>query len=79
MRIILLLIVLVIIAWLSVNQLKTVSPVANQDAQTGGEVVVPQNAQDLKKLKSNLDSLVQKSAENTQQQIDAATKQDNKD
>ncbi|KFZ38936.1 hypothetical protein HR45_00590 [Shewanella mangrovi] len=76
MRIILLLIVLVIIAWLSLDQIKTISPITDQQNPSGSEASVPQNAQDLKQLKSNLDSLVQKSAENTQQKIDEATNQD---
>jgi len=75
MRIILLLIALLLVAWLSLTQFNAVNKATNSDKQTENNLLVPKNAEDLKQLKTNVDALMQQSAENTQKQIDAATRQ----
>ena len=75
MRIILLLIALLLVAWLSLTQFNAVNQATNSDKQTENNLLVPKNAEDLKQLKTNVDALMQQSAENTQKQIDAATRQ----
>ncbi len=76
MRIILLLIALLIVAWLTLSQFKAINQVSAPHEQNDSDVLVPKNAQDLKQLKNQVDSLIQKSADNTQQQIDKATNQE---
>jgi hypothetical protein len=73
MKIIILLVSLLAVTWLMLTQFKATNHISTINGLTDQKILVPQNGQDLEQLKNDVNAQIQKSADNTQRQIDEAT------
>ena len=73
MKIILLLVKLLAASWLILTQFKATNRISAHNDLNDQKILAPKNAQGLEQLKNDVNSQIQKSADNTQRQIDEAT------
>ena len=73
MKIIFSLVTLLAASWLILMQFKATNHISAHNDFNDQKILVPKNAQDLEQLKNDVNSQIQKSADNTQRHIDEAT------